>query len=147
TGAEIAAEITEMARETLLPRYPHLTREDISIVILEGGDRIVPTARPKHSAYIHRYLERHGVRIELKAAAKRVEEKRVTVADGRPFDGFTILWTAGVCPPDFVKELPFQHIRDGRVRVDDHLRALLPDGAPLENFYVLGDCAASLKKD
>jgi len=147
TGAEVAAELTEMARETLLPRYPHLHREDISIVILEGGDRIVPTARPKHSTYIHRFLERHGVRIELRAAARRVEPKRVIVADGRAFDGFTILWTAGVHPPDLVRELPLEHIRDGRVRVDDHLRALGPDGTPLEDVYVLGDCAASLKKD
>jgi NADH dehydrogenase len=147
TGAEVAAELTEMARETLLPRYPHLKRDDISIIILEGGDRIVPTARPKHSKYIHRFLERHGVQIELKAAAKEVEDKRVIVSDGRAFDGFTILWTAGVTPPDFVQELPLQHIRDGRVRVDDHLRALKPDGTPLENLYALGDCAAAMKKD
>jgi len=147
TGAEVAAELTEMARETLLPRYPHLEREDFSLVILEGGDRIVPTARQKHSTYIHRFLERHGVRVVLEAAVRQVEDKRVIVADGRAFEGFTILWTAGVHPPDFVRELPLEHIRDGRVRVDDHLRALKPDGTPLEDVYVLGDCAASRKKD
>jgi len=147
TGAEVAAEIVEMARETLLPRYPSLSRDDISLVILEGGDRIVPTARPQHSEYIHRYLERRGVRIELHALAERVEPKRVSIKGGRAFEAFTILWTAGVCPPSFVRELPLAHIRDGRVRVDDHLRAVGHDEKPIEDLYVLGDCAASLKPD
>ncbi|HET9251493.1 MAG TPA: NAD(P)/FAD-dependent oxidoreductase [Candidatus Eisenbacteria bacterium] len=147
TGVEVAAELSEMARETLLPRYPNLRAGDISVTVLEGGDRIVPNARPEHSVYVHRFLEKRGVRIELNARASRVDPKCVRLADGRSFYGFTLLWTAGVTPPPVVAELPLRKHKDGRVRVDEHLRALRPDGTPVEDLYVLGDCAASIKPD
>ncbi len=62
-------------------------------------------------------------------------------------EGFTILWTAGVCPPDLVRELPLQHVPDGRVVVDEGLRALDPAGRPVEQVYVIGDCAAARRAD
>jgi NADH dehydrogenase len=147
TGVEVAAELVEMARETLLPRYPSLRAEDLSVTVLEGGDRIVPNARPEHSVYVQRHLTKRSVRIELNARAIHVDPKCVRLADGRSFYGFTILWTAGVTPPPPVAELPLRKHRDGRVRVDEHLRALRPDGTPVEGLYVLGDCAASLRAD
>jgi NADH dehydrogenase len=147
TGVEVAAELIEMARETLLPRYPSLRAPDISVAILEGGDRVVPTARPDHSAYVLRFLKRRGVQVRLGTLVNRVEPKRIHLADGSTLDAFTIVWTAGVRPPDCVAELPVRHERDGRVAVDEHLRALDPDGRPVEDVYVLGDCAASPRRD
>jgi NADH dehydrogenase len=147
TGVEVAAELIEMARETLLPRYPRLHAADLSVTILEGADRIVSSARPEHSAYIHRYLERRGVRIRLGAAVERVEPKRLHLRGGEIMDAFTIVWTGGVHPPEFVRELPLSHAKDGRIVVDDRLRAVDPSGRPVECVYVLGDCAASLRPD
>lgn len=77
----------------------------------------------------------------------RVEPKRIHLSDGSAFDAFTILWTAGVHPPGVVRDLPVRHAKDGRVLVDEHLRALAPDGGPVEDVYALGDCAASLRPD
>jgi NADH dehydrogenase len=39
--------------------------------------------------------------------------------------------------------LPLRFHTDGRVVVDGQLRALRPDGSPLDDVYVIGDCAAS----
>lgn len=147
TGVEVAAELVEMARETLLPKYPSVRASDISITILEGGDRIVPSARPRHSAYVDRHLARRGVVIRVNARVTRVEPKRLHVSDGTVLDAFTILWTAGVRPPDIVSELPVGHLADGRVLVDDRLRALDPEGRPVEGVFVLGDSAACRRPD
>jgi NADH:quinone reductase (non-electrogenic) len=143
TGVEVAAEVVEMARETLLPRYSSVQESHLSMTVIEGGDRLVPTARVTHSAYIHRYLEQRGVVVRLNSPATRVEEKRVWLKDGSCVDGFTLVWTAGVRPPDVVRDLPLLHLGDGRVRVDERLRALRPDGQPREDVYVIGDCAAA----
>ena len=143
TGVEVAAELMEMARETLLPKYPSLNRSDLTVTLLEAGDRVVSTARPDHSAYVHRFLERHGVAVRLHAQAARVEARRVWLTDGSAVDGFTLVWSAGVHPPALVRDLPLMHSADGRVRVDDHLRALDPTGRALDQVYVLGDCAAA----
>jgi NADH:quinone reductase (non-electrogenic) len=147
TGVEVAAELMDMARDTLLPKYPSLQRSDLTVTILEGGDRIVPTARPGHAEYVHRFLERRGVRIRTRARAVRVEPKRIILEDGTVENAFTLLWTAGVTPPELVRALPFERAGDGRVRVDEFLRPLGLDGRPREDVHVLGDCAASLRKD
>ena len=147
TGVEVAAELMDMARDTLLPRYPSLAADDLSVTIVEGEPRVVSSARPEHSAYVLNFLERRGVTVRLGARVARVEEKRVTLADGTVFEAFTLLWTAGVCPPALVRELPVQHTPDGRVRVDSALRALDPAGQPLADVYVIGDCAAALRAD
>ena len=62
-------------------------------------------------------------------------------------DAFTIVWTAGVHPPEPVRDLPVLHTSDGRVRVDNYLHALDPEGRPVPGTYVLGDCAAALRPD
>ena len=147
TGVEVAAELTDMAHDTLLPRYPSLRPDDLTISIVEGSDRLVGTARPAHSAYVKRYLERRGVAVTLGQRVTRVEEKRVHLGDGSRIDAFTILWTAGVCPPQLVRDLPLRHVNDGRVIVDGSLRALDPSGRPVEGVYVVGDCAASPRAD
>jgi len=143
TGVEVAAELMEMARETLLPKYPSLHRSDLTVTVLEAGDRVVSTARPDHSAYVMRFLERQGVAVRLRAPVTRVEPKRVVVAEGGVVEGFTLIWTAGVQPPELVRRLPLLHGDDGRVRVDDRLRALNPAGEALDHVYVIGDCAAA----
>ncbi len=147
TGVEVAAELMDMARDTLLPKYPSLKPSDLSVTIAEGGDRVVPSARPEHSAYVHRFLERRGVRIQTGLPATRVEPKRIHLTDGSTLDAFTIIWTAGVCPPALVRDLPLSHTKDGRVIVDGTLRALDPGGSAVEDVYVAGDCAASPRAD
>jgi NADH dehydrogenase len=143
TGVEVAAELIEMARDTLLPKYPSLHASHLRVTLLEAGDRVVATARPEHSAYVQRFLERRGVEVRLRAPVNRVENKRAHLASGESIDAFTIVWTAGVRAPDLVSGLPLSHTKDGRVQVDDHLRALDPQGQPLESVHVIGDSAAA----
>ncbi len=147
TGVEVAAELIEMTRDTLLPRYPSLSPSHVSVTVVEGGDRLVPTARPEHSRYVDRFLAQRGVRVELGAAVRQVEPHAVQLADGRRIEAFTIVWAAGVAPPPLVRDLPVQHHRDGRVRVDEFLHALRPDGTALDDVYVIGDSAASARAD
>jgi len=124
TGVEVAAELFEMARDTLLPKYPSLRRPHLRLTVLEGGDRPVPSARPEHSEYVRRFLVQRGVQLELGARVTRVEPRRVHTADGRVFEASTLVWTAGVTPPALVRDLPFEQANDGRVRVDDFLQAI-----------------------
>ncbi|MCC6652052.1 MAG: FAD-dependent oxidoreductase [Candidatus Eisenbacteria bacterium] len=147
TGVEVAAELLDMARESLLPRYPGLDRRHLSVTIVEGNDRPVPAARPEHSAYVKRFLEQRGVRLELGARVSRVEARRVHLADGRALDGFTLLWTAGVAVPPVVQALELEKHRDGRVLVDERLNPRSADGQAREDVFVIGDCAASVRED
>jgi NADH:quinone reductase (non-electrogenic) len=147
TGVEVAAELMDMAVDTLAPKYPSVKREDLSVTIVEAGSRIIPAARPEHSAYVQRFLLERGVKILLGHGAARVEPKRIHLTDGSTVESFTTLWTAGVRPPELVEKLPVTHTPDGRVRVDDRLRALDPQGRPIEDVFILGDSSAALQTD
>ena len=145
TGVEVAAELLDMTRDTLLPRYSSLSISHLTVTIVEGADRLVAAARPEHSAYVRRFLEKRGVRVETSARVTRVEPRRVHLADGRCFDGFTLVWTAGVHPPALVQDLPLAKHRDGRLLVNDRLHPMDAEGRPREDVFVIGDCAASPK--
>ncbi|MEO5618631.1 MAG: FAD-dependent oxidoreductase [Candidatus Eisenbacteria bacterium] len=147
TGVEVAAELLGMARDTLLPKFASLHKSDFTVTVIEGGPRVVGTARPEHSRYVENFLARRGVRILLNARVTRVEPREVHLADGAKVQGFTLMWTAGVHPPELVRELPLQQAADGRIRVDEHLRAIRADGTVDEEVFVIGDCAASLRDD
>ena len=146
TGVEVAAELMEMASETLLPRYPGIGRSDLTVTLIESGSRLVAAARPAHSDYVRRHLGRRGVRVRIDSAVTRVEPRRVFVGD-EPVEAFTIVWTAGVYPPQLVRDLPLRHVPDGRVIVDECLRAVDPEGRALEGVYVIGDCAGARRLD
>jgi NADH dehydrogenase len=147
TGVEVAAELTDMMRDTLMPRYPSLQPSDVTLTILEGGSRVVGTALPAHSEYVMRFLVRRGVMVRLNARVEGVEPRAVRLAGGERLEAFTIVWTAGVLPPPLVRDLPVQHERDGRVCVDGFLRALAANGEAMTGVYVIGDAAASRRTD
>ena len=70
------------------------------------------------------------MRVRAERARRRASSRGAcSLADGRALDAFTMLWTAGVRRPTLVRDLPLRHARDGRVCVDEHLRAIAPDGA------------------
>jgi NADH dehydrogenase len=119
----------------------------VTVTLLEGSERLVGTARPDHSAYVQRFLEKRGVVVRTGARVSRVDPQRVHLADGSCLDAFTLIWAAGVCPPSIVRDLPVGHAPDGRVLVDEHLHALDASGQPLANVFVIGDCAASPRED
>ena len=48
TGVEVAAELLDMTRDTLLPRYSSLSVSHLTVTIVEGKDRVVAAARPQH---------------------------------------------------------------------------------------------------
>ena len=147
TGVEVAAELTDMMRDTLMPRYPSLQPSDVTLTILEGGARVVGTALPAHSEYVLRFLVRRGVMVRLNARVEGVEPRAVVLAGGERLEAFTIVWTAGVLPPPLVRDLPVRHERDGRIVVDEWLHARAPDGAAIPAVHVIGDSAASRRAD
>ena len=42
TGVELAGALAEIGRKAMGPDYPHLRREDLSIILVEAGPRILP---------------------------------------------------------------------------------------------------------
>ncbi|MCC7208379.1 MAG: NAD(P)/FAD-dependent oxidoreductase [Anaerolineae bacterium] len=143
TGVEMAGSLAEIARETLRDGFHSINPSDARIVLVQSGDRILPTYPPELSAKATEALERLGVEVRTGVKVTDVQERRVTVsnADGaQDIPARTILWTAGVQASPLGKRLadatgaPLD--RGGRVIVEPDLS--LP-GHP--EIFVIGDLA------
>ena len=131
TGVEYAGALAEFARLVFPQEYPELAESRIRILLLEGGDRVLPTFKRRLSSYAQRELARRGVEVRLGALVESADDAGIVLQDGAELATATLVWTAGVRPADILDQPP------RRIEVDDHLRVV---GA--RDVYAIGDVAA-----
>jgi NADH dehydrogenase len=138
-GVELAASLAQMAALTLRGQYRRIDPAKSSIILIEGGKRILPSFAERLGARAAERLEKLGVRIMTGAKVEKVDENGVMV-DGRRISSATVLWTAGVSPSPIVKLLGGKTDRAGRVSVGPFLN--LED---VSGVYVVGDTSSVMR--
>ncbi len=137
TGVELAASIAEMGSTTLRSNFRRIDPAKTSILLIEGGNRILPSYAESLSKKAARRLEKLGVTVITGARVEHVDEQGVIVA-GKRIDSATVLWTAGVAPSPILSMLGVNTDHAGRVCVGPSLN--LPDKPEV---FVVGDAAAA----
>jgi len=138
TGVEYSGALAELVRLVLPHEYPEFPPSDVRIILLEGGDRLIPVFKRRLSRYTRQQLERRGVDVHTETLVATADDRGVVTKDGTEIVTASIIWTAGV-QPDVVPHHPGVTLSDqGRLAVDDHLRIL---GAP--HAWGIGDVAAA----
>src|SRR6185312_12879551 len=136
TGVELAASMAQMATATLRGNFRRIDPAKTSIVLIEGGNRVLPTFAGSLSRRAARRLEKLGVRVLTGTKVEKVDEQGV-IAGGKRIASATVLWTAGVTASPVVKTLGLPTDRAGRLPVDPSLKVQGVDGV-----FALGDVAA-----
>jgi NADH dehydrogenase len=131
TGVEYAGALAELVRLVLPYEYPEIPPSDVSILLLEGADRLLTMFVPRLSNYARRELERRGIDVRTNTLVASADGKGVVLHDGTELPTATMVWTAGVQPNDVVHDPP------RRIEVDDQLRIVGAQGA-----FAIGDVAA-----
>jgi NADH dehydrogenase len=136
TGVEYAGALAEFVRLVVPQEYPELAAAPVRIVLLEGGDRVLPGFKPRLSAYTARQLARLGVELQTETLVTSADAAGVVLHDGTDMATATMVWTAGVRPRDL------RHPESttgpmGRIEVDDHFLV-----AGTTSTYAIGDVAA-----
>jgi NADH dehydrogenase len=139
TGVELAASMAQMAAVTLRRQYRRIDPAMSSIILIEGGQRILPTFAERLARKAARRLEKLGVTMMTGARVEKVDENGV-VADGKRIPSATVLWTAGVSPSPIVKLLGGQTDRAGRVSVGSFMN--LED---VPGVFVIGDASSVVR--
>ena len=137
TGVELAASMAQMAAVTLRGNFRRIDPANTSIVLIEGGNRILPTFAESLSRKAARRLEKLGVKVLTGTKVEKVDEQGV-VAGGKRIASATVLWTAGVAASPVVKTLGVPTDRAGRLPVDPFL--MVPGAS---GVFAVGDVAAS----
>jgi NADH dehydrogenase len=82
TGVELAASMAQLAAVTLRGQFRRIDPARSSIILIEGGKRILPTFAERLAQKAGRRLEKLGVRIMTGVKVEKVDENGV-VADGK----------------------------------------------------------------
>jgi NADH:ubiquinone reductase (H+-translocating) len=142
TGVELAGACAEVARHVLSRDFRHIDPRTSRILLIEAGPRILPSFPEDLARYAHRTLEHMGVEVIASTAVATCDDMGVATADGRRFDGATIVWAAGVMASPAARWLGVAHDKAGRIAVAPDLAVPGADGV-----YAIGDVAQVARND
>ncbi len=136
TGVELAGQLADWFHRDARRLYPEIPAEDVSITLLQSGDRIVQMMSEKNSAVAQRRLEKLGVTVKNKMQVTAITAEGATLSDGTKMASKNVIWAAGVVAMGDVF-YPAASLQKGRIPVKATLQT--PDDA---NIFVVGDLAA-----
>ena len=127
TGVELAGSIAEIARQTLRDDFRRINPADCTILLADGGDRVLKAFDPELSAYAADALEKLGVALHLNTRVTDVNDDACTLTPGGGGEPErvrcrTVIWAAGVQASGLANKLAdltdADADRAGRVRVE-----------------------------
>lgn len=141
TGVELAGSLIEIGRKAMGPDYPHLRLEDLSIILVEAGPRILPGFDAKLSAKALGVLEQMGVTVMLNNPVSAVCSDGVMVGT-EWVPSANVIWAAGNKASPLLNTLGVPQDSCGRVKVRADLT--IPDDPWI---FVIGDAAHCVGRD
>lgn len=134
TGVEMAGAIVDIV--DYLKRGFHVIRpEDIKVVIIEAGERLLGGFTEELSDYTKEVLTSKHVEIRLHTMVKKVSEDTVFMENDQLKAGM-ILWSAGVKAAPLMEHFIVETDQKGRIKVTDTLSV---PGKP--SIFAIGDAA------
>ncbi len=140
TGVELAGMLPEVAKNVRRD-FRRIDTTKLRVVLLEGGDRLLPAFDPALSARAQRDLEALGVEVRLRSIVTGIDEDGVLVGDRR-IPAREVFWAAGNVASPLTRDLGVPLDRAGRVIVAPDLSV---PGHP--EIFVIGDAAAVQRPD
>jgi NADH dehydrogenase len=143
TGVELAGALGEIANDTLAHDFRNIDPSKARILLIEGGDRILPAYPSQLSDRATVFLARLGVTVEVNAVVTALDPESVTVKRGETNERIfcrTVIWAAGV-QASFLGQVLAEATgakvdRAGRILVEPDLTIA---GHP--EIFVIGDLA------
>jgi NADH:ubiquinone reductase (H+-translocating) len=135
TGVELAGVMPAIARDALRSNFRHIDTAETRVILVEGGERLLPTFPENLSARAKQDLEDIGVEVRLHAFANEITDRGVRIGD-EWIESRTVFWAAGNEASHLGRALGVPLDRAGRVVVEPDLS--IP-GHP--EVFVAGDLA------
>jgi len=139
-GVEVACDLADYFRMLTRTKYHELKHEELHIVLLEFGPRILPELDKRHP-YLVRYAEKRvarlGIDVRLKMALEAATADGAVLSSGESISTRTIITCTGMKPSPVLDEFPYQRDPRGRLITDEFCRV---PGAT--SIWAGGDCAA-----
>ena len=135
TGVEMAGAIAELTRRSVSRDFRSITPRCSRVILIEAGERLLPSFPAHLSAKAEVSLKRLGVEVWAGAPVNDIGEGYVDW-NGKLVFASTVVWAAGVQASPAAQWLEAFHDQRGRVIVGPDLR--VPGH---RNIFVIGDTA------
>lgn len=139
-GIEVAAELEEFARQAARKTYPRINPDEVRVVVVHPGKRILPELDPHHLnllKWAEDYLATQRIEFQLGRRLASATAEEAVLDDGTRIPTRTIISCVGTGVNPLIAALPFERDERGRVRTDATGRVL-----GVENVWAAGDCSA-----
>jgi NADH dehydrogenase len=135
-GVETAAELNDFVRKADR-YYPEVRKEDVRVVLIHSGPRILPEVSESLSCYALNKLRSRGVEVLLQTKIQSYSDDRIRLSTEETIASRTLIWTAGTKAHPLLSSLELPKTTAGKVVVDDKLQIR---GCP--GVWAIGDCAS-----
>src|SRR5690606_10037290 len=135
-GVELAGTLAEMKRYILPKDYPELNFEQMKIILVEGGTRVLGAMAEKSSEKAHHYLRNLGIEIRLATFVNDYDGTTISLRAGDTIATKTLIWAAGV-KGNFLDGLPEVSKGPGNRVIVNAVNQV--EGT--ENVFAIGDVA------
>ena len=137
TGVELAGAIAELAKFGMEKEFRSFDPASARVIVVQAGERILPTFPEKLSATTQRSLENLGVEVLTNSRVEHIDAFGVQV-NGKRIASRTVLWAAGVVASPAAKWLNTSADNVGRLKVEADLSV-----PGMNNVFAIGDTAQS----
>lgn len=137
TGVEAAGEFNAFLKEAI-SQYSNVSKEDIRVILIQRGGRILDALDELMSEMANRVLRRDGVEVRLNESVSRVTKSSFVLESGEEIPSHTVIWSAGVAPPPMLEGLGLPLNTHGYLECERDLRV-----RDRENIWGIGDCASN----
>ncbi|MEK6962314.1 MAG: NAD(P)/FAD-dependent oxidoreductase [Thermoproteota archaeon] len=144
-GIETAGELIDFVLDAR-KYYPHISKQDIRVVVLEALSSILPGFSEKLAKFAYEKLIQRGINIRLNTAVTSFDGTEVLVKslenrENKNIEAIqtkTLVWTAGITPVDTIKNSIFK-TEKGKIIVNEFLE--IPD---FPGVFAIGDCCQTI---
>lgn len=135
-GVETLAELKDFVRGAKR-FYPNVSADDVRVVLIHSGNRILPEVSESLSAYAEKKLRSRGVEVMLETRVLGCTSSDVRLSSGDVLLASTFVWAAGTAPSPLLASLDLPRTKNGRIGVD---ATMAVKGRP--GIWAVGDSAA-----
>ncbi len=135
TGVEMAGAISELTRKALAADFRRIDPRNARVVLIEAGQKLLPTYPEPLSAYAKQALENLGVEVRIGEPVTHCDADGVRLGSERINAG-TIIWAAGIAASPAADWLRVTKDQVGRVVVGPRLEV-----GDRDEVFVIGDAA------
>lgn len=136
TGVELAGAFVELIKRSMRRNFRNINVEDLRVILVEAGPRILPPFEESLSTYVTNKLTKLGVEVRVGSMVTDVQEEKVMLGE-EIIESGSILWAAGIQANKITQKLPVEKDRGGRITPKTDLSL---EGYP--EIFVAGDVCA-----